>query len=77
MKKILPLLVVLCFATFAVACPNCKSSAAVDPTGSAGGGGLPEGFNYSIYFMLGSFFTVLGGISFAITKAVRDTNRYR
>jgi hypothetical protein len=75
MKRILPLLVVLCFATFAVACPNCKSSAAVDPTGTAGGGGLPSGFNDSIYFMLGGFFVVLGGIVFVIMKAVRDTNR--
>ena len=75
MKRYLPLLLTLCFATFAVACPNCKSSAAVDPTGGNGGGGLPEGFNYSIYFMLGSLFLVLGGVSFVIVKAIRDTNR--
>ena len=75
MKRYLPLLLTLCFATFAAACPNCKSSAAVDPTGSQGGGGLPEGFNYSIYFMLGSLFVVLGGVCFVIVKAVRDANR--
>ncbi len=74
-KRVLPIVLVLCFATFAVACPNCKSSAAVDPTGMAGGGGLPTGFNDSIYIMLGGFISVLGGIVFVIMKAVRDANK--
>ena len=78
LKRYLPLLMMLCVLTLPViasACPNCKSSAAVDSTGAQGGGGLPAGFNYSIYFMLGSLFVVLGGVSYVIVKAVRDTNR--
>jgi hypothetical protein len=81
MKRLLPLFtlaIVLAVAGAAVACPNCKSSEALDATVSTGGGpseGLPAGFNYSIYFMLGSLFVVIGGISYVIVKAIRDTNR--
>jgi hypothetical protein len=79
MKRLLILLTVLAplaVASAAAACPNCKNSEAVDIAGTNAGPseGLPAGFNYSIYFMLGSLFLVIGGVSFVIVKAVRDAN---
>jgi hypothetical protein len=43
--------------------------------GGSGGpsGGLPVGFNYSVYLLLTGFFVVLGLVLRMIVKAVRQT----
>jgi hypothetical protein len=76
MKRWTPLLTVLltlALAGAALACPNCKDSIAMNGDGSSSGG-LPAGFNYSIYFMLAGLFAVLGFVGFTIVKAVRASD---
>ncbi len=76
MKRWTPLLSVLlmfAFAGLAVACPNCKDSIANTADGGSAGG-LPAGFNYSIYFMLLGLFAVLGFVGFTIVKGVRGSD---
>ena len=74
------LLVALCYAAPASACPMCKDSikdtAAVPVNGMGGGpsAGLPSGFNVSVYMMLFSAFAVMGFVARVIVKGVRDTN---
>ncbi len=62
----------------ASACPNCKDSVASATTGdgSSGtatstnpGGGLPSGFNISIYLMLTAFLGVLGFVGYTLYRA--------
>ena len=75
MKRWTPLLSVLlmlALSGFALACPNCKDSVATTADGGSSGG-LPAGFNYSIYFMLLSFFAVVGFVTFTIVKGVRGS----
>ena len=76
MKRWTPLLSVLltlALAGVALACPNCKDS--ITSTADGGStGGLPAGFNYSIYFMLLGLFAVLGFVGFTIVKAVRTSD---
>lgn len=76
MKRWTPLLSVLltlALAGAALACPNCKDS--ITSTADGGStGGLPAGFNYSIYFMLLGLFAVLGFVGFTIVKAVRTSD---
>jgi len=63
------------------ACPGCKDSVAeagvIAPDGGPGGPtpALPGGFNYSIYFMLGGLFSVLGVVVGIIVKGVRGADR--
>jgi hypothetical protein len=52
-----------------LACPMCKDSVPASDAQSAGG--LPSGFNNSIYLMLGAFFCVLGFLTFTIVRTVR------
>ena len=75
MKRWTPLLSVLltlALTAAALACPNCKDSISLNGEGSSSGG-LPGGFNTSIYAMLLGFFAVLGMVTFTIVKGVRST----
>ncbi|MEA2735733.1 MAG: hypothetical protein QOE14_2184 [Humisphaera sp.] len=70
MKRLLtPILLLLLTAAPALACPMCKDS--VPSSDAQAAGGLPSGFNNSIYLMLGAFFCVLGFVTFTIVKSVR------
>lgn len=69
---LLSVLLTLAFAGAALACPNCKDSIATTVDGGSAGG-LPAGFNYSIYFMLIGFFAVLGFVGFTIVKGIRGS----
>ena len=73
MKRIIPSIVVLLIAApAALACPLCKDSV---PTSDAqAAGGLPAGFNNSIYLMLGTFFCMVGFLTFTIVRTVRQPN---
>ena len=75
MKRWTPLLstlLTLALASAALACPNCKDSIPTAADGSSTGG-LPAGFNYSIYFMLLGLFAVIGFLGFTIVKGVRSS----
>ncbi|MGB7157998.1 MAG: hypothetical protein WBD40_08015 [Tepidisphaeraceae bacterium] len=75
MKRWTPLLSALltvAFATAAMACPNCKDSIPTAADGSSTGG-LPSGFNTSIYVMLLGLFAVIGMVAFTIVKGVRSS----
>jgi hypothetical protein len=65
-------------AGVAGACPGCKESipGAAAADGGPGGPspGLPVGFNYSIYVMLGGLFSVMAMVGGIIVKGVRSTN---
>ena len=78
MKRWTPLLTILLTLALtgaAFACPNCKDSIASTADGSSSGG-LPAGFNYSIYFMLAGLFAVLGFVGFTIVKGVRGSDAH-
>ena len=64
---------ILAWTSAALACPNCKDSVATTADGGSPGG-LPAGFNYSIYFMLLGLFAVLGFVGFTIVKGVRTSD---
>jgi putative membrane protein len=64
--------VFLANATVALACPLCKDSVPTSDAQSAGG--LPGGFNNSIYLLLGSLFCVIGLMSWTLVKGARSTN---
>ena len=73
MKRILPtILTLLLTAGPVLACPLCKDS--VPDSDSQSAGGLPGGFNNSIYLMLGAFFCVLAFLTFTIVRQVREPN---
>lgn len=61
-----------------LACPMCKDSipgatgVGGDPSGMAGGGGLPGGFNTSVYLMLLGFLGTLGLVSWTLVQGVRS-----
>ena len=59
----------LALTSAAWACPFCKDAVASSDSQSAGG--LPSGFNNSIYVMLGGMLCVLGMIAFTLVKAAR------
>jgi hypothetical protein len=50
------------------ACPNCKEALAVN---GEGGSDLVRGYFYSILFMMGMPFTILGAFSFSMYRAVK------
>ena len=62
-------LVLLAHAVPVLACPMCKDSVPASDAQSAGG--LPGGFNSSIYLMLGSLFCVIGMIAWTLVKGSR------
>jgi hypothetical protein len=70
----LSIFLVQAFAAVASACPMCKDS--ITDNGGPDGPtiGLPNGFKYSIYLLLGGLFCVLGLVSSVIVKGVRSTN---
>ena len=70
--RLVPVFVVLLFASAAVACPLCKDSIPNSDAEAASNVGV--GINNSVYFMLGGFFVVLGLISGIVVKGVRDAN---
>ena len=70
---LLTVLLTLALTAVAAACPNCKDSIASSANGGSAGG-LPAGFNYSIYFMLLGLFAVLGFVGFTIYKGVRTSD---
>ncbi len=72
-------------AGVASACPMCKDSisSAAGPGGDFGGGGgpgamsgggLPGGFNSSVYIMLLGLFGTLGMVGYQVVKGARATN---
>ncbi len=71
-RRLTAFLVLLLTAAPAVACPMCKDSVPASDAQSAGG--LPSGFNNSIYLMLGALFCVMGFLAFTIVKSVRGTS---
>ena len=71
MRQRLTALLVLCLNAAAYACPMCKDSVPASDAQSAGG--LPSGFNNSIYLMLGALFGVIGMITWTLVKAGRTS----
>jgi hypothetical protein len=74
MRRYLPLLTVvltLAIATAAMACPFCKDS--IPNSDAQSTGGVPSGFNNTIYLMLGGMFAMLGLVVFTLAKAARTT----
>ena len=63
-----PLLVLL-MTTATWACPLCKDS--VPSSDAQAPGGVPGGFNTTIYFMLGGLFCVIGMISMTLVRGAR------
>jgi hypothetical protein len=57
----------LCMATEAWACPNCREALADSPQGR----GLAAGFYYSILFMMSMPFLILGGLGTVFYRSVR------
>ncbi len=62
-----------------LACPMCKDSipgsvGGGDPS-QMSGGGLPGGFNNSVYIMLLGFFGALGLVGWTLYKGIRSSTR--
>jgi len=74
MKRLTPVLVIVLTlaltATAALACPLCKESVPSSDAQSAGG--VPSGFNNSIFLMLGGLFVVMGMVAFTVIKGMRS-----
>jgi hypothetical protein len=66
---ILAVVLVLALHAIALACPNCKDSVPNSDAQSAGG--VPVGFNHSVYLLLTAFLVVLGSIVGMIVKVAR------
>ena len=76
MKRWIPMLsmiLLLSLHAVALACPNCKGS--IPNSDAEAGSSLPSGFNYSIYYMLGSLFAVMGLVGTVIVKGIRSSAR--
>ena len=69
MKRLAPLMVLL-MSTAAWACPLCKDS--VPSSDAQAPGGVPGGFNTTIYLMLGGLFCVIGMISMTLVRGARS-----
>ena len=69
MKRLAPLLVLL-MTTATWACPLCKDS--VPSSDAQAPGGVPGGFNTTIYLMLGGLFCVIGMISMTLVRGARS-----
>jgi hypothetical protein len=74
MRRLTPILVIALMlaltATAALACPLCKES--VGSSDAQAAGGVPAGFNNSIFLMLGGLFAVLGMVAFTLIKGMRS-----
>ncbi len=69
LKRVFGILLLLGGALPAVACPMCRD--AVSATDTASPGGVPAGFNASIYVVLLTFAMVLGGVVLSMVQATR------
>jgi hypothetical protein len=82
LAPVVALSLLLGLARAADACPGCKDSVAeagvIGPDGGPGGPtpALPQGFNYSIYVMLGGLFSVLAMVAGIVIKGVRSSDRH-
>ena len=68
MKRFAPLLTLL-MTTAVWACPLCKDS--VPSSDAQAPGGVPGGFNTTIYLMLGSLFCVIGMVTMTLVRGAR------
>ncbi len=68
---ILSIVLILCLNAAVLACPMCKDS--IPNSDAAAQGGVPTGFNTSVYLLLGTFLGVLTLILGGIWKAVQTT----
>jgi hypothetical protein len=66
---LLPLVLVTALAGEAIACPNCKEAVSAQPADQAG---MAQGYNWSVLFMLGVPFTLLGTGTFMVVRAARN-----
>ena len=64
-------LITLATQAAALACPFCKDS--IPSSDAQATGGVPSGFNNSIYIMLGGMVFVLGMITFTLVKGARSS----
>ena len=74
MKRIYPILTIvaiLCINGALLACPMCTDS--VPNSDAAQAGGLPTGFNTSVYLILGTFLSVLALVIGGIWHTVHTT----
>ena len=78
MKRWTPIFVslaMLVMTTAAWACPLCKDS--VPSSDAQSPGGVPGGFNTTIYLMLGSLFAVIGMVTMTLVKGAIGVNTAR
>ena len=74
MRRLIPILVVALNAFVALnayACPFCKDS--VPNSDAQATGGVPSGFNNTIYIMLLTFFCMIGMVTFTLVKGARTS----
>ena len=67
-RLLLTSLVVLAISGHVSACPNCKEAVAAQPGDAAA---MKNGYNYSVLFMMGMPFTLLGIGSLMVVRAVK------
>ena len=63
--------VLLALPAIASACPLCKD--AIPSSDAQAPGGVPGGFNTTIYVMLGSLFCVIGMITMTLVRGARSS----
>jgi len=74
LRVLFSLVLILAIAAVASACPNCKDAlAANDPTHS----GVVKGYFYSILFMMGTPFAIIGGFSLYMYRQVQRAREDR
>jgi hypothetical protein len=76
MRRLTPLFTAVLFlalTTAAWACPLCKDS--IPSSDAQAPGGVPGGFNTTIYVMLGSLFAVIGMITTTLVRGARGSAR--
>jgi hypothetical protein len=74
LRVLFTLVLMLAIAAVASACPNCKDAlAANDPTHS----GVVKGYFYSILFMMGTPFAIIGGFSLYMYRQVQRAREER
>jgi hypothetical protein len=72
---ILSIVLILCLSAAVLACPMCKDS--IPNSDAQSMGGVPTGFNTSVYLILGTFLGVLTLVLGGIWKAVQTTPNAR
>jgi hypothetical protein len=71
MRRALPLILVCLLPALAIACPLCKD--AIPSSDAQAPGGVPSGFNTTIYVMLGTFFCMIGMVTFTLIRGARSS----